>query len=180
LTALTGIYPLHSSRAGTRPTNRIGPKSQQSIQHQISIFFAGQITGNRAAVLKQAVYYLALYRLKIDWYVRDSIAAGALFPCSRRPVRAAISRQRLSRASSVTLRQCNGYCATLSFSQAEFLMRGDSDVTNFRIQRQPFDEALQSPPKMTWQILAQTPETTLDAETKSKVNVAVIQLLSAL
>jgi len=59
-------------------------------------------------------------------------------------------------------------------------MRGDSDVTNFRIQRQPFDEALQSPPKMTWQILAQTPETTLDAETKSKVNVAVIQLLSAL
>jgi len=52
--------------------------------------------------------------------------------------------------------------------------------TNFRIQRQPFDEALQSPPKMTWQILAQTPETTLDAETKSKVNVAVIQLLSAL
>jgi len=95
-------------------------------------------------------------------------------------VRAAISRQRLSRASSVTLRQCNGYCATLSFSQAEFLMRGDSDVTNFRIQRQPFDEALQSPPKMTWQILAQTPETTLDAETKSKVNVAVIQLLSAL
>jgi len=180
LTALTGIYPLHSSRAGTRPTNRIGPKSQQSIQHQISIFFAGQITGNRAAVLKQAVYYLALYRLKIGWYVRDSIAAGALFPCSRRPVRAAISRQRLSRASSVTLRQCNGYCATLSFSQAEFLMRGDSDVTNFRIQRQPFDEALQSPPKMTWQILAQTPETTLDAETKSKVNVAVIQLLSAL
>src|SRR5207248_3606479 len=107
---------------------RIGPKSQQSIQHQISIFFAGQITGNRAAVLKQAVYYLALYRLKIDWYVRDSIAAGALFPCSRRPVRAAISRQRLSRASSVTLRQCNGYCATLSFSQAEFLLRGDSDV----------------------------------------------------